>query len=43
MISHLPHQVANNYIDCYTKLSKYKQILEHKYVEKNVTIDKRCI
>ena len=31
--SHLPHQVANNGINCHdTKLSKYQNILEHNYV-----------
>ena len=38
--SHLPHQVANNGINCYdTKLSKYQNILEHNYVNIDVTID----
>ena len=30
--SHLPHQVANNGINCHdTKLSKYQNILEHNW------------
>ena len=38
--SHLPHQVANNGINYYdTKLSKYQNILEHNYVNIDVTID----
>ena len=41
--SHLPHQIANNGINCYdTKLSKYRYFLEYKYVDENVTIDNRC-
>ena len=40
--SHLPHQVANNGINCYdTKISKYKKKLQHKYVRKNVTTQSR--
>ena len=42
--SHLPHQVANNGINWYdTKLFKYLIILEHNYVNINVTIDNRYI
>ena len=42
--SHLPHQVANNGINCYdTKLSKYQIILEHNYANIDVTIDNRYI
>ena len=38
--SHLPHQVANNGINCYdTKLSKYQIFGEHEYAKENVTID----
>ena len=41
--SHLPHQVANDGINCYcTKLSKYQNFLKHMYVNKNVTTDNRC-
>ena len=42
--SHLPHQVANNSINCYdTKLSKYQKKLEHNYVNINLAMDNRYI
>ena len=42
--SHLPHQVANNRINCYdTNLSKYPKKWEHNYVSINVAIDNRYI
>ena len=38
--SHLPHQAANNGINCYdTKLSKYKIFWEHNYDNNNVAMD----
>ena len=38
--SHLPHQVANNGINCYdTKLSKCPKILERNYVNIYIAID----
>ena len=42
--SHLPHQVANNGINCYdTKLSKKQNFGEHNYVNIDVTMDNRYI
>ena len=42
--SHLPHQVANNGINCYdAKLSKHQNILGHNYVYIDLTIDNRYI
>ena len=42
--SYLSHQVVSNGINCYdTRLSKYQNILEHNYVNVDVTIDNRYI
>ena len=42
--SHLSHQVANNGKNCYnTKLSKYQNMLEHNYINIDVTLDNRYI
>ena len=42
--SHLPHPAANNGINFYdTKLSKYQSILEHSYINIDVTLDNRYI
>ena len=42
--SHLPHQVANNGINCYDiRLSKYKKKFGTQVCQKNVAIDNRYI